>query len=265
MLPPAVSRAVERYFGFVATENVDFLRGVHLLGSVALDDYREGRSDVDFAAVIDGRLDGEKAARLARVHAAMQQQGSPHFDGFYIAADRLHRAPEPRHAAAFVQDGAFRAGPPCYEINPATWHLWAARGVALTGPAPAELGLVRDDDALRRFERSNLGTYWLDWTCKTRSSLAGRATGERFDAAIIAWGVLGVARLACTLATGRIVSKTEAGRWASAEYGREDPAIVETALAARRGEIADVPVGEVLAALAFVERMIEWSSSHEPG
>lgn len=257
-LPSSVAAVVDRYLAHLAAHKVDFLRGVYLLGSVALGDYQDDRSDVDFAAVTDHPLGDEEIAVLVRVHAAMT--GSPCFDGFYIAADRLAEMPNSDLVMAFVQDGQFRIGP-SFEANPATWHLWTRHGVVLKGPPADELGLILNDVALRRFETANLGTYWRDWIGRMRVSMSASAATDSVDAGIVAWGVLGVARIACALATGHIVSKTDAGRWALTECEGRDSKILETALAARRGEIRTVRVDAVLEALAFMEEMIEGAGS----
>ncbi len=259
MMPPSVSRVVDRYFAHLSAETVGFPRGVYLLGSIALGDYHEGRSDIDFVAVTNGPLNAGDVACLADVHTEMMKLGTPRFDGFYIEARHLAEAPAPEQAMAFVQDGLFRPGGPCFEVNPVTWRLWAEQGVALRGSAPDELGLVIDEAALRRFEVSNLQSYWLEWVRKTRSSLP--APAGRMQADLLDWGILGVARIACTLATGRVVSKTEAGRWILENCEDADAELILAALAARRGDIADLPIGQALAALDFMKKTIERSCS----
>lgn len=254
LLPPSVAAAVDRYFALLTAENTDVLRGIYLVGSVALGDYQDGRSDIDFAAVTAVPLGHEEIAILARVHAAMT--GIPSFDGLYIAADRLAETPRPDLVTAFVQDGHFRVGP-SFEANPATWQLWARHGIALKGPPPGELALPLDEATLQRFEIANLGTYWRHWIDRMRASISANAATDRVDAGMVAWGVLGVARIACALATGRIVSKTEAGRWALTQDAWQHAPVLETALAARRGEIVGVRLEEALIALAVMEEAIE--------
>jgi len=73
-LPRSVSEKVGVYVELLRSEDARFVRGVYLLGSVALGDYQEGRSDIDFGAVVDEPLDGRMIDRLGRVHYAMAQQ-----------------------------------------------------------------------------------------------------------------------------------------------------------------------------------------------
>jgi hypothetical protein len=53
---------------------------------------------------------------------------------------------------------------------------------------------------------------------------------------LIAWGVLGAPRAHCTIATGKIVSKEDAGLYAWETFEAEWQPIIEEALAYWRGE-----------------------------
>ena len=59
-VPADVRRTVERYLGVADRLLPDRITGFYLVGSVALDAYRPGRSDIDFVAVLDG--DGDPSA-----------------------------------------------------------------------------------------------------------------------------------------------------------------------------------------------------------
>lgn len=254
-IPGSVSAVVDRFFAHLADEQADFLEGLYIVGSVALDDYQFGRSDIDFVAVTRGTLRDADLAALERVHASMRSVDLPCFDGFYIEAARLAEPPNSSLAAAYVQDGMFNVGP-CFEVNPATWHLWARRGITVKGPSPAELSLVIDPAELRRFEVTNLQDYWLGWIDKTHAALVDRADETHFSARLLAWGVLGVTRIACTLATERVVSKTEAGEWALQAAKADDISVIKTAILARQGKVTQVSVGQLRSALAVMRATV---------
>jgi hypothetical protein len=85
------------------------------------------------------------------------------------------------------------------------------------------------------------------------SSSRRRASGAsgHVDAQTLAWGVLGIARLGCTLATDRIVSKSEAGARALDAYAaRWRPTILDC-VAACHGNIQALPLARLENALAF--------------
>lgn len=261
MLPRSVSEAVGNYFRLLSSEDVVFVSGIYLLGSIALGDYQEGRSDIDFAALLDGPMGEDRGDRLARVHRAMTNRGGPSFDGFYLEPHRLRDVPTTMELATFSLSGSFHRESPCFECNAVTWALWSGHGMALLGPQPRDLGIAHDEATLRNFQIGNLGGYWRGWIANATSVLSRKPKEHRVDAGTIAWGILGVARIACTLATGRVVSKSEAGQWALRHYGRRGHLFINAALAARRGEASEASVEHCLGALRFMEQMIASAST----
>jgi tRNA nucleotidyltransferase (CCA-adding enzyme) len=83
-LPTEVSQRVCEYLNLFDSEGSGFVHGVYLVGSVALGDYQEGRSDIDFVALVAAFPGVHQLESLARTHAAMAASEGPHFDGFYI-------------------------------------------------------------------------------------------------------------------------------------------------------------------------------------
>ncbi len=256
VLPFTIRQRIGAYLRLMADEGAGFLRGLYLLGSVALDDYQEGRSDIDFVALVSGPLDAADTGRLVRVHEATRRLQGPPFDGFYIEPAHLHRVPQAEHHASFSLDGTFHADAVCFETNPVTWLLLSRHGIAVRGPAPASLGIAADPSALRRFQIGNLRDYWTGWIANRAAALSRVSPDDSVNASILAWGVLGVARIAYTLATGGIVSKTGAGLWALEAYASDWHPTIRNALAARRGEIDTVPVHGMSCALDFMRQLI---------
>jgi len=256
MIPLVVRQRIGVYLRLMEDEGASFLRGLYLLGSVALDDYQEGRSDIDFVALACGPLDTADIRRLARVHDAMHRLQGPSFDGFYIEPGHLHRAPQADDRASFSLDGTFHADAVCFETNPVTWLLLSRHGIVVRGPAPVSLGIAVDPSTLRRFQIGNLQGYWTGWITSRAAALGGVPPDEGVDASILAWGVLGVARIAYTVATGGVASKTRAGLWALEVYSSDWHPTIRGALAGRHGEIDVVPMRLMRRALDFMRHVI---------
>src|SRR6185437_2517608 len=66
--------------------------GVYLTGSIALGDWRPGRSDLDVLTVTTRRLEDADIEVLAAVHAGLDQR--PCLDAIYIDFDAVGRVPE---------------------------------------------------------------------------------------------------------------------------------------------------------------------------
>jgi len=204
-----------------------FVDRLYLVGSSALDDYREGVSDLDFVAVLSAPPTPEEVAALAAVHHALRRT-RPLLDGAYLTLADLAAPPSatpPRpgvHAHRFSPSGASGH-------DPVTWHTLARHGIAVRGPEPSTLDIHTDDAALRAWVRGNIAAYWVPW-------LRRRGPALLTDWGV-AWGVLGLARMHYTLATGGIASKSAAGTWALDAFPEHAPVLRE-ALRLRAGGTA---------------------------
>lgn len=254
-LPTGVAQRVREYLELLEAEDASFVQDVYLVGSIVLGDYQEGRSDIDFVALVANPLSAPQIESLARIHAAIAASEGPHVDGFYIEQAELERVPAPKWAP-FSVDGVFRSDAVCFEINPVTWLCLAQQGIAVRGRPAQALAIATDPASLQSFEVDNLRTYWKPWIEEGSKALARKAPDEGADAAVLSWGVLGVLRIACTLMTGRIVSKTEAGRWGLTRYPLEWHLVIQDALSARFGKITQLPVTRCRRAVEFMRYLI---------
>jgi predicted nucleotidyltransferase len=72
-LPPEVSATMSAYARLVDDKLPERIRGLYLAGSLALDDYRPGRSDIDFVAVSDTAFQPSELEMLQQVHAELRR------------------------------------------------------------------------------------------------------------------------------------------------------------------------------------------------
>ncbi len=235
-----VARTVDCFLGLMASEGGPTLRGLYLVGSVALGDFRPGRSDIDFVALLDGPVGDTEA--LARVHAALARAGG-----------------------AFSVEGRLRTGEPCREVNPALWRCLARAGRPILGAAPAALGIADDDATLRAHALADLDAYWRPWIAQGEAALAAKPPDSACDAKTLEWGVLGVSRIVCTLATGRIVSKREGGRFVLDHLPEAHQQAVWDALDARDGALEHVTPAEMRAGLDAMRFLIDGSPGYQAG
>jgi hypothetical protein len=202
------------------------VEGLYLQGSVALGDYRPGRSDIDFVAVT-GRAPDMEALRAIH-HDLRLGRRRPFFDGLYVCWDDLRRDPAQVAAGPAVHEWRLESASR-FERQLVTWHVLAQAGVPVRGPAVASLGVHADWPALAAATRRNLDEYWVPWTRRRARGLVG------LTAWATTWGVLGIARLRHTLAAGRVTSKTEAAAFALDAYEPRWHRVVREALRIRVG------------------------------
>jgi hypothetical protein len=233
-----IEEALGTYLDVVDSCAPGLVEGLYVIGSYALDDWHEGRSDVDVIAVTAEPATDDDAGALRTAHAILaERQPAPFVDGPYLAWGDLITPPMGLHRP-WVLEHSFRHDGDCFELSPVTWYVLATYGVTVRGPSVDRLGIYLDVDARVRFVVDNLTEYWAPLAEQVRA--ACDATPDReFDAASLEWCALGPLRLHCTAFTGDVVSKS-----AAAEYGtRVAPSpfagVLERAAAVRAGTVAD--------------------------
>jgi hypothetical protein len=224
---------LDAYLAGVDREAPGLVEGLYLVGSIALDDYRPGASDVDFVAVTRSSPTATDVDALRRAHERLARaHRRPFLDGAYVtwaelAADPASAAPGPG-----VHEGRLH---PRGGRDPVAWHTLARHGVRVRGPSSADLTVWTDRAALTAWCRGNLDDYWRRWY-----ESAARPLSRRSLACLGSWGpawaVLGVSRLHYTVATGEITSKDGAGRYAREVFPARWHPIIDECLRLRRGE-----------------------------
>ena len=164
----------ERYLAVADRLLPDRIVGFYLVGSIALGAYRDGRSDIDFVALLDRRLsDGEirrirlvqlisnvRTTSRALAHGHIALPGT--VNGAYIAAqDAMLPVTEIRPIASHVA-GALHRGS-AFDVNPVVWKEFLEGGVVLRGPSPTALRLDPEPEGLRQWNVDNLNRYWRGW------------------------------------------------------------------------------------------------------
>ncbi|HLN75420.1 MAG TPA: hypothetical protein VK204_00165 [Nocardioidaceae bacterium] len=255
-LPRPVREVTGLFLSLVDEAAPGLVEGLYLHGSLGFGEWYDGRSDIDYVAVLADRPDEKSVDLLRKVHDEVSSTFQrPPFDGFHLTWDDLARSPYscpdlPCTQAGFFYDEAR------LDVHPVTWHELARHGVTVRGPDLPEVDIWTDDQALRRYTRENLGTYWRE-----QADAIARFPAEAGKPDIVAWCVLGVSRLHHLLATGELTSKTGAGRYAAEAFGERWRLIITEALAVRvtgatSGAYEDAPERRAEDTIAFTDMVV---------
>lgn len=210
------------------------LVGVYAAGSLALDGYQAGRSDIDVAVVIRSALDRSIGSALV---TALRQENLPcPARGLELVVYRAEIAAAGDLAPGFeieLNTGPrmpFRAGEPADRpaADGSFWYgidrsILAAAGVPILGPPAGEVFVSPDPTDL-----ATLLIQSLDWHLASAVPLADDA-------------VLNACRARHRAATGRWLAKPAAGRAVLGSADPVDAAVIVQALAARAGGPAPDP------------------------
>ena len=246
---------VNRYLEIADSVMPGLVEGLYLVGSVALNDWVDGVSDIDFVAVLAEPATDDDVGYLRTIHAVLHEEiPSPSFDGVYLAWGDLVVEPATGLHRPWVLDGQVHHDGDCFEINPITWYTLATHGVLARGPAIARLDIPTDLEARVRFVLDNLATYWTDVRNEVRSA-CDTDSDAAFGASSFVWCVLGALRLHYTAFTGEVTSKSGAADHGLTVLPVHLHATLNAALDhRRRGELDRVDTGT----MALAAEVITW-------
>lgn len=185
----------------------DLLRALYIEGSIALGEFNEFFSDIDFVAVLHRGANPADIETLRHIHKVVEKD-NPRWkmSGHYLLSEDLdcldEVTPHPRYHDSILRlDGRF-------ELQSVEGWILKNHGIALVGPAPQELPFTIDWNLLIEKMRENLNSYWVSWTRRLDGFVVMLSDWG------IQWTVLGVLRQFYSFRENTITTKTKAGEYA---------------------------------------------------
>jgi len=249
----AAEDAVRAYLDAADERVPGLVTGVYGYGSLALDDWRPGVSDVDLLIITSRPCSAADLDALESAHTAIP--ASPPLDVVYVPASWLELSPLPddQRATPYWLEGVLHRDEECGLLTPVMWSQVTRYGQVFRGKP---LTVAVDPERVRRYNLENLRSYWATFPGWLRTSLSEADPGAPFDPTMLAWVVLGPPRLHYTLATGDITSKAGAGGYLAGQF----PQYAELALgtvAGRRGEPVGYTVADALLAADMIDTLTD--------
>jgi hypothetical protein len=206
-LPPAAREALGGYLAALDAAIPGFADGVYLTGSAALGDWVGVQSDLDLLVVSAQPVGEKELDLLGSVHDG---RGQPFIDAVYVTWDQIGLHPgEDFPGVPAATDGKLDADGNKYVVNPVLWATLARHAITVRGPGAATLDAEPDPWWLREWNVGNLAGYWTTFAAQMRELLPQRDPESAITPKGAVWGGTGPGRLHKTIATGRIISKTE--------------------------------------------------------
>ncbi|MFE4170717.1 hypothetical protein ACFRR7_01510 [Streptomyces sp. NPDC056909] len=165
-------------------------------GSLALGDFRPGRSDLDLIALVGGELTGAQEERLRALHERLVTE-LPYGRSLHCTYLPLTGVADTGRAHPTWALGEWFERP----VTPVARRELALGARVLSGPGPSGLLPAVSDTELTDFIRAELRGYWLRVTARPELWLQDIWVDV---------GMLTFARAAVTLREGRLVTKREA-------------------------------------------------------
>ena len=254
-LPPFARVATDHYLDAVDQALPGLVEGCYVTGSLALGDFHPGISDIDLLAICSHAPGRGEVAALTGVHQrlhskppwlttvdwlepasspAAQAPGGPNVDVVYATAEDLRSDPT---TLALPHSLAGALKPSGDSATPVLWRSLTTHGIAVRGEPILEETVWFDPETLRRWNLTNLDTYWANKIDEYthRWTVSDQTVRHEYG---LQWLVLGVPRLHYTIATLEVTSKTGAGRYALDIVQSSWHPVIRTAIALRANQQA---------------------------
>lgn len=243
-IPPTVQPILDEYISLVNNALPGLLAGLYLHGSIALDAFTPGLSDIDAIMLTSRRCTPADIAALQSIHQTLAQRyPAPPWEGSYLQWQDLGGSEDTIPPHPHIHDGIVHASG-YHDINGVTWWILKHRGIAVLGPLPKQLDLHVDLEQLIADMYHNMNAYWARFTTNPR-----RIAWLLADYGI-QWTVLGVLRQFYTFREHAITSKIGAGHYALKHLPPQWHRLIQEAINIRDGGHASLYRSRVTRAVA---------------
>ncbi|GKV54080.1 hypothetical protein NCCP2222_00270 [Sporosarcina sp. NCCP-2222] len=203
-----VQNVLDHYLNLFQEKLPETLDGLYIHGSIALDAYQEGSSDIDFMAVVNKPLGEEEVQAISRIHQELKRQQTIEMDGSYILNNEVGRNSNKISECLYVNGGkAMRSK---HEMNPVTWWMMKNKGIRWTGPDITSFSIEVEESELTSFLLRNMNSYWAGRVnmLKKYKRVAAFLPNRLIEQELL-WSVPGVLRQYYTLQERAVISKAE--------------------------------------------------------
>lgn len=234
-VPIPVQKILGEYMSLFNARIPNTLEGLYLHGSIALNAYNSGSSDIDFIAIVNRHLTEKEVKTLSSIHRGLKNKyKKTRMDGCYLLWEDIGKKRPETKKCLYVNEG--KVGRGNHVINPITWWILRDKGISIIGPEITLFHFDVDESDLVDYVLKNMNTYWLNRL----------NTIERFKRIVfllpnklvdweIQWSVTGILRQFYTLREHEIISKVDAGKYAINYMPESWHNIIKEAISIREG------------------------------
>ena len=231
-----VSKTLSTYQQLVAESLPNFLEGLYLYGSVALDDYVPGKSDIDFIAISRQRADPNELQRLSRIHRMLKaSHPRANLSGIYVSWDDVGKNRQQIPPFPYVDQNRFHEQG-LYELNEVTWWQLKHKSVWVCGKPQEEIDLRIGVRQLQKSITLNAKNYWQPWIRRHSRAWSYQGWALACLPRLVEWGVTTVSRQFYTLSTGDVTSKTTATNYCLRHLPTRHHRLLNEVLEIRNGD-----------------------------
>lgn len=207
-VPELVRPIIENYILEVGNRLPNRLHGFYLVGSIAVGEFNEHFSDIDFIAILNQAASSEEIEKLCSIHQIVERR-YPRWkmSGNYIQLHDLGKLEDEIEPHPHYHDGVLHPNVHS-SLNSITWWELKNHGIPIVGNAPHDLPFTVDWDLLITKMRENMNSYWAGWTKRPDRILMMYSNWG------VQWAILGVLRQFYSFNENSITTKVRAAQYA---------------------------------------------------
>ncbi|MCR8644407.1 DUF4111 domain-containing protein [Paenibacillus sp. N1-5-1-14] len=240
MLPQVVDRVMQKLSIELSKTHLS-VESIYLYGSVALGDYKDGSSDIDFLVLLK---EAPQASDIDAISAAHQEvdQAYPHLEimGTYLHLEDVGKPTHEQSSIVTYFSKQVHADGKGADMNPITWWILKHHGVRVYG-VEQSFDYEVDEKVLVDYVLHNMNSYWVGWIERLESQLANlhlidqESVTQQLDETV-EWCVLGMLRQLYTVKEKGVKSKTQAGTYGLSIMPKQWHGLIEEAIHIKRQE-----------------------------
>ncbi|MCL1696896.1 aminoglycoside adenylyltransferase domain-containing protein [Lysinibacillus sp. BPa_S21] len=232
-VPLHVQNILNDYINLFQNKVPNTLEGFYLHGSIALNAYINGSSDIDFIAVVNRSLTEEDMKVISDLHKELNQKyKDTGMDGSYLLDEDVGKKQSEVTGCLKVNEGKTNWGND--DMNPITWWILKNKGITVLGPDVATYNFSVDERVLADYVLENMNSYWSSRLKKIKKYKAFLIPNKLVDLEV-EWSITGILRQFYTLQEYMIVSKVDACKYAIHHLPEEFHNIINEAISIREG------------------------------
>ncbi len=234
-VPIVVQNILNDYITRFNRQIPNTLEGLYLHGSIALNAYVEGSSDIDFIAVINKSLTELDVKVISNLHKILNQKyKGTGMDGCYLLVEDVGKSQYEVKNCLYVNEGKIKWSND--GINPITWWILKNKGIPILGPSLDTYNFNVDESILVDYVLENMNTYWAERlkTIRKYKAISFLLPNKIVDLEV-EWSITGMLRQLYTLQEHDIVSKVDASKYAVKHLPERWHTIIKEAINIREG------------------------------
>lgn len=225
---------LDRYKNEIAGIFGENLTGIYLTGSIVLDGFHEGKSDVDCTVLLTSQPNEVQAGKIRETHRVLsaQYKDMP-LESQYIVIDSIQKNEADTEPFYSYHDGNLTLAK--FNANPVTWFTLKKYGHTLTGTPAADINIPITIDDVKNYVKDNVNSYWASKLQKLQKPFSVARIFALSDQAV-EWCTCGISRMYYTLRENDIASKDMAAEYSLMQLPSPFHRILKEALHIRTGK-----------------------------